>query len=137
MGNAAMGAGARGDLLGRTRRCLEQLQPGDLLFTDWGGGPDLRLTGDPDSAGSPVPGEAADRGVDVRSRVREGRVDTAGVSVRAVAAEAAQVLRRLLAAVAAGELDADGPLGTAVVRQLQGSVAAALEAVAQPGRRIH
>ena len=70
------------------------------------------------------------------SRVREWRVDTVGVSVRAVAAEAAEVLRRLLAAVEAGELDADGPLGAAIVRQLQGAVAA-LEAVAQLGRRIH
>jgi hypothetical protein len=68
--------------------------------------------------------------------VRMRRVDTVPVSAKAVAAEAAQVLRRLLAAVEAGELDVDGPLGTAVVRQLQGA-AAALEAVAQPGRRIH
>lgn len=46
------------------------------------------------------------------------------------AREAAAVLRRLLDAVEAGELDADGPLGARVVRQLHGAVAA-LHAVEQ------
>ena len=47
------------------------------------------------------------------------------------AGEAAAVLRRLLDAVEAGELDADGPLGTRVLRQLYGAMTA-LEAVAPP-----
>lgn len=45
------------------------------------------------------------------------------------AGEAAAVLRRLLAAVEAGELYADGPVGSGVVRQMRGAVVA-LEAVA-------
>jgi hypothetical protein len=61
---------------------------------------------------------------------------------RSDAEEAAAVLRRLLAATESGELQADGPLGAGLVRQMRGA-AAALEAVAEsadelpPGRPFH
>lgn len=41
-----------------------------------------------------------------------------------VLAEAAAVLRRVLLAVEAGELEAVGPVGAGMLRQLQGAVAA-------------
>lgn len=51
------------------------------------------------------------------------------VTAASDAGEAAAVLRRLLDAVEAGDLDADGPKAARVVRQLYGA-AAALEVVA-------
>ncbi len=39
-------------------------------------------------------------------------------------AEAAKVLRRILAAVDSGDLDADGPVGANLTRQMQGAAAA-------------
>ena len=63
-------------------------------------------------------------------------VDTVFVTVRADAREAAQILQRLLDAVEAGELDADGPLGANLIRQLRGALAA-LEAIAEPDQPIH
>ncbi len=50
------------------------------------------------------------------------------MSTRAVAGEAAALLRRLLVAIEAGEFDADGPVGSGIVRQMQGA-ALALEAL--------
>ena len=58
------------------------------------------------------------------------------VTVRADAREAAQIVQRLLDAVEAGELDADGPLGANLIRQLRGALTA-LEAIAEPYRPIH
>ncbi len=45
--------------------------------------------------------------------------------------EAAAVLRRLLDMVDAGDVTAEGPVGTGVVRQVRGAIVA-LEAVATP-----
>jgi hypothetical protein len=58
-------------------------------------------------------------------------VETVRVTVRAEVREAAAILRRLLDAVETGELTADGPLGSRVLRQLHGA-AVALEEVAAP-----
>ena len=71
-------------------------------------------------------------------KVDSERVSDAGWK----AEEAAAVLRRLLAAVESGELNADGPAGAGIVRQMQGAVAA-LETVAascdktSPDRPFH
>jgi hypothetical protein len=49
---------------------VSQMRDGDLLmFVDWRGDPDERLTGSPDSEAGKVFGDAAKRGVDVRGLV--------------------------------------------------------------------
>jgi phosphatidylserine/phosphatidylglycerophosphate/cardiolipin synthase-like enzyme len=49
---------------------ISQMRDGDLLmFVDWRGDPDERLTGSPDSEAGMVFGDAAKRGVDVRGLV--------------------------------------------------------------------
>ena len=76
MGNAATALVHGATYFAELARCVEQLQPGDLLlFTDWRGDPDQRLTDDPDSAVSRVLGEAAGRGVDVRGLVWRSHLD--------------------------------------------------------------
>ena len=89
---------------------------------------------------SPVPSMLGTRCVSGRGPSRSSSlsfvyiaVETVRVTVRAEAREAAAILRRLLDAVERGELTADGPLGSRVLRQLHGA-AVALEEVAAPGR---
>jgi hypothetical protein len=67
----------------------------------------------------------------VREVLTCGRSTLFTVTVEDDAAEAARLLRALLDAVAAGELDADGPVGANCVRQMRGAVAA-LEALTKP-----
>jgi len=56
------------------------------------------------------------------------------VSTKAEMIEAAAMLRRLLAAVEAGELEADTPKGAVLRRHIEGA-AAAWEEAARPRRR--
>ncbi len=57
-------------------RCVEQMRRGDLLvFTDWRGDPDERLTDDPDSEVGSVLCGAAERGVDVRGLIWRSHLD--------------------------------------------------------------
>ena len=61
-----------------------RMQPGDLLlFTDWRGDPDERLTDDPDSTISKVLCSAAERGVDVRGLVWRSHLDKLAFSADA------------------------------------------------------
>ena len=58
---------------------LEATQPGDLvLFTDWQGDADERLTGEPGSEVAEVFGAADERGVDVRGLVWRSHLDQSG-----------------------------------------------------------
>lgn len=50
-------------------------------------------------------------------------------------AEAGLILRRLLEAVDSGDLDADGPVGANVVRQMEGAAVACEIIGRPPGRR--
>ncbi|MDN7121489.1 phospholipase [Nocardioides sp. ChNu-153] len=60
-------------------RVLEATRAGDLvLFTDWMGDADLRLTGEPGSEVVEVIGRAEQRGVDVRGLVWRSHTDQAG-----------------------------------------------------------
>jgi phosphatidylserine/phosphatidylglycerophosphate/cardiolipin synthase-like enzyme len=62
-------------------RCVNQLRRDDLLmFTDWRGDPDERLTSDPDSRVSTVLCEAARRGVVVRGLIWRSHLDKLGMS---------------------------------------------------------
>jgi len=56
------------------------------------------------------------------------------VTTRAEMLEGAAMLRRLLAAVEAGELEADTPMGAVLRRHIEGA-AAAWEEAARPRRR--
>jgi phosphatidylserine/phosphatidylglycerophosphate/cardiolipin synthase-like enzyme len=65
------------------RRCVEQLQPGDLLlFTDWRGDPDEQLTAEPGSSVAEVLCAAAARGVDVRGLVWRSHLDKLAFSAQ-------------------------------------------------------
>src|SRR4051794_36385488 len=58
---------------------IEATRPGDLvLFTDWQGDADERLTGDPGSEVVEVLGRADERGVDVRGLVWRSHTDLTG-----------------------------------------------------------
>ena len=58
------------------KRRIEAMQRGDLmLFTDWRGDPDQRMTEDPDSTVEQVLCAAASRGVDVRGLVWRSHLD--------------------------------------------------------------
>jgi len=64
-------------------RSVEQAQPGDLLmFADWRGDPDERLTGSAASEVGKVLGRAAARGVQVRGLVWRSHWDDLGFSAR-------------------------------------------------------
>jgi hypothetical protein len=87
---------------------------------------------------SPVPSMLGTRCVSGRGPSRSSSLsfvciagETVRVTVRTEARKAAAILRRLLDAVERGELTADGPLGSRVLRQLHGA-AVALEEVAAP-----
>ncbi|MDQ1105606.1 phosphatidylserine/phosphatidylglycerophosphate/cardiolipin synthase-like enzyme [Nocardioides zeae] len=62
---------------------IEATGPGDLvLFTDWQGDADQRLTDDPDSTVLEVLGRADERGVDVRGLVWRSHSDVTGFTAR-------------------------------------------------------
>ena len=58
------------------RRAVDRMEQGDLLvFVDWRGDPDERLTGEPGSEVARVLCRAADRGVDVRGLIWRSHLD--------------------------------------------------------------
>lgn len=62
---------------------IEATRPGDLvLFTDWQGDADERLTGEPGSEVVEVLGRADERGVDVRGLVWRSHTESIGFSAR-------------------------------------------------------
>lgn len=64
-------------------RSVEEAKPGDvLMFTDWRGDPDERLTGSPDSEVGRVFSRAAARGVQVHGLVWRSHWDDMGFSAR-------------------------------------------------------
>jgi phosphatidylserine/phosphatidylglycerophosphate/cardiolipin synthase-like enzyme len=65
------------------RAALLRMRPGDLLmFVDWRGDPDERLTDDPDSSISALVCGAAERGVDVRALIWRSHLDKLQFSER-------------------------------------------------------
>jgi phosphatidylserine/phosphatidylglycerophosphate/cardiolipin synthase-like enzyme len=80
-GNAARPLVHGATYFAELRRCVAQLRSGDLLlFTDWRGDPDERLTDDPDSTVTQTLCEAARRGVDVRGLIWRSHLDKFGMS---------------------------------------------------------